>query len=431
MRDRIGQTLHSGAGSLVCLLLGVTASLVIAWLTVRGGAFRPWLFSSHYELGFTDLHARIIEVGRVRGGGDIYIPFGIEAFTYPPAAILLFFPLTFLSQQVSYLAWTWLSILCLAGTYFVVLRNLTEQKRGSDLGVAIWAAIVTVALFPPMAESLAWGQTSTILLLLVTVDFLMIRRPLQGALVGIACALKLYPGMIIVFWVLRRKFRTAGTAIASCVLATGSAWMLWPRSASTFFLQILPKGSETSHFSSVTTAIKSASVSSFFLRMSFLPETVAIVLGVFTGVLIVIVGMAAAARLDRCGLQVSALVTMLCLSVVVSPVAWDHYFTFAPLLVFVTIEVGYKSSLGRASLVALLLFAFPWFLFRYPSGYSSSIAVLSVVQTACVVLARNAFFIASALVITGAWVHGASVSRKSESANMPWTRPRNWLARST
>jgi alpha-1,2-mannosyltransferase len=426
-RDRRGATQGSGLRSLVWLGLGVTASLVFAWLTVRGGSFRPWLFSDQYQVGFTDLHARIVEVAKARGGGDIYVPFGIEAFTYPPAAILLFFPLTLTSQQVAYFAWTWLSILCLAGTYFVVLRSVRQLGRRVALAVAIWAALVTVVLFPPMAESLAWGQTSTILLLLVTVDFLVLRRPYQGALVGLACALKLYPGMIVVFWLFRRKVHTACLAVAAGVLATGGAWLLWPHSASTFFFQILPKGSETSHFSSVATAIKSASASSFFLRMSFLPETLAIVLGLLAGLLIVVAGLVVAVRLDRLGLPITALVIVLCLSVVVSPVAWDHYFTFAPLLVFAILEVGFRSLLARASMVALLLFAFPWFLFRYPSGFTSSDGALAVVQNAGVLLARNAFFMASVLVIAAAWAHGVAVVRSGQPTGLSWTgsRPRS------
>jgi hypothetical protein len=218
--------------------------------------------------------------------------------------------------------------------------------------------------------------------------------------------------------------------VAAGVLATGSAWLLWPHSASTFFFQILPKGSETSHFAHVTTAIKSASVSSFFLRMSFLPETVAVVLGVLAGVAIVVAGIVVAVRLDRLGLPVTALVIMLCLSVVVSPVAWDHYFTFAPLLVFVILEVGYRSLLARASMVALLLFAFPWFLFRYPSGFSSGDGLLAVVQTAGVLLARNAFFMASVLFIAAAWAHCVSVARAEQAAHLPWIASRLRLARS-
>jgi alpha-1,2-mannosyltransferase len=191
--------------AVLTLVAGLAATALMTWLTVRGGTFRPWLFSTHYRFGFTDLYSRIVQVSNVRRGNNIYVPFGTEAFTYPPAAIALFFPLTFFSIHTSYLAWTWVSILCLAGTYLVAIATLRGHWKLVDAAVATWAAVATVVIFPPMAETLTWGQTSTILLLLITVDVLVIRGPTQGTLVGIATALKLYPGVFIAFWLFRSQ----------------------------------------------------------------------------------------------------------------------------------------------------------------------------------------------------------------------------------
>jgi alpha-1,2-mannosyltransferase len=399
-KDLASRVMTTRGGPTIFLMTGIAATLVMTWLTVRGGSLRPWLFSGHYQSGFTDLYYRLMEVSKVRKGSNIYVPFGVEAFTYPPAAISLFFPLTTLAPNVAYFAWTELSILCMAGTYFVVLQRVRTPDRVGNLGIATWATIVTVALFAPMAECLAWGQTSTILLLLVTLDLLMIRGRYQGVLVGIAAALKLYPGLFIVFWLFRRSWRTAGVSIATFVSVTAISWVLWPKDADTFFLQILPKGSETGHFGAGFTIFNSASVSSFYLRLPFLPKSAVAALVAVTSVLILVGGMAAAVRLDRSGLKISALVTLVAMSVVVSPVTWDHYFTFAPLLVFVIHEVGFKSILGRASLAAFVIFIVPWFIFRHSLG--KSVYALP---------AENALFLATMLVIGAAWFHSAAMAR--------------------
>jgi Glycosyltransferase family 87 len=403
---------------MILLATGLAATLLMAWLTVRGGSWRPWLFSAHYQSGFTDLYYRIIEVTKVRKGGNIYIPFGKEAFTYPPAAISLFFPLTLVSLNVAYFAWTWLSILCMAGTYFVVLQRVRKQDRTANAVIAIWATIATVALFAPMSECLDWGQTSTVLLLLVTLDVLMIRGRYQGLLVGVATAIKLYPGLFIAFWLFRRSWRTAGVAVATFLSVTAISWALWPHDANTFFLQILPKGSETGHFGAGFTIFNSASVSSFYLRLPFLPKSAVDVLVALTSLLILVGGMAAAVRLDRSGLKISALVTLLAMSVVISPVTWDHYFTFAPLLLFVVHEVGRKSILGRSSLVAFVIFTTPWFIFRHSLG--KSVYALP---------AENALFVATMLVIGAAWFHSSSMlrARALDESNSP-PEPRRGLA---
>ncbi len=419
MRERNRLVMCSPAGSITFLVIGISAVLVIAWLIVHGGSYRPWLFSAHYQFGFPDLNFRIIEVLKLRRGSNIYVPFGIEAFTYPPVAAFLFLPLTLLSLTVSFLVWTLLTISCLAGAYFVALIALKRRSPLVDLTIAALASVATVVLLPPMAECLAWGQTSTILLLLVTLDVLMIRGRAQGLLVGTATAIKLYPGLFIAFWLFRQKWGTAATAVISFLALTATAWILWPRDASTFFFQILLKGDETSHFNSGPAVVESASISGFLHRISPLPDMAAAVLIVLASLLILIVGLAAAVRLDRAQYNISALVTLLFMTVVLSPVAWDHYFTFAPLLVFVIFEVGFKSILGRASLIALLSFLVPWFMFRRLPGSQPNLAILALGQSGYVLLARNVLLMASLLVIGAAWAQSRSISRRIHPVKVP------------
>ncbi len=402
---------------ILLLVAGIAASLVMAWLTVKGGSVRPWLFSSHYETGFTDLQARIFQVFGVRDGQNIYVPFGIEAFTYPPAAILLFLPLTVMTQTTAFFSWTALTILCLAAAYFVGIRAVRRRGIVADMAAAVWAAVLSVAVFPPMSQTLAWGQTGTILLLLVTADVLAVRGRSQGVLVGLATALKLYPGIIIVFWLCRRQWRAAATAIGTGVLATAVAWLLWPASASTFFFHVLLQGSETSHFDSGSGLDRSASVSSFFLRATFLPRGAAVALGVVVSLLVLIAGITAAVRLSRAGNRMLPLVTLLCVSVMISPVTWDHYFTFAPLLILVIVEVGWSTT-GRLSLAALALFTVPWFIFRQPFVVGSQVFQLPFGQAALALISRNALFVAGMLILGAAVVQARRTQKPQVIASI-------------
>jgi hypothetical protein len=135
-----------------------------------------------------------------------------------------------------------------------------------------------------------------------------------------------------------------------------------------------------------------SSVLGLFLRIDFLTQSEAVVLGILASVAIGIAGLFIAARVDRLGYRVCALVTLLCTSVLVSPIAWDHYFTFVPLLVFVIMEVGLNSAAGRVAVVALAIFTFPWFDFIdvpiHPSLGQEIVAGVS----------RNALFVAALLI---------------------------------
>jgi alpha-1,2-mannosyltransferase len=397
-------------------LSGLAAVIVLSWFIVHAGADRPWVFAAHYQRHFPDLTARIAQVAKLRGGGNPYLPFGIEAFTYPPAAIFLFWPLSLFSVAEGCLLWTWLSIMCLAATYAVVLESLGWRGRLLTMGTGLWASVATAMVFPPMIECLEWGQTSTILLLLVTIDFLLMRGRMKGALTGIAAAIKLYPSVFIGFWFLARKWSTAVVGTASFLALSVASWILWPSAAHTFVFHRLLGGDETSHFDSGEGLSQSASVGSFIRRMTFIPGKVSISLILILSILVLVAGMTAAVQLDRLGWEVSALVVLLLASVLPSPVAWDHYFTFAPLLLFVAIEVGYRSLLGRASLISLALFIVPWSFFRLPPpGNTPNSTVEKVTSSVLELVARNAYFAASLVVIIAAWLQITSTRRVANS----------------
>ncbi len=410
-----GDQAISSSVIVLIVVVGIAVSFFLAWLIVEEPLHRPWFFSGYYPFGFGDLSARIVEVDRVRRGGNIYVPLGSEGFTYPPSAIFLFLPFTALGRSTPYLLWTWLSILCLAGTYLVVLHATRSGSWLQHAAIGLWAAVVTVVIFPPIAQDLAWGQTGTILLLMVAADVLAVRGPLRGVLVGLATAVKLYPGVVIIFWILRRQWHTAATAIASCVVLMTAAWVLWPQSSSWFLTRLFLNGGDVSHLEWSDYQPLSSSVDSFFLRISFAPHWLALALGGLGSILVAVIGMSAAVHLDSLGFRVSALVTLVCVSVLISPVAWDHYFSFAPLLVCVILEVGLRSTSGKLSAAALVIFTIPWFVLRGIPRDTIDIGP-PWIQSALAQVSRNALFVAALLVIAAGML---AARRRDERSTCP------------
>jgi alpha-1,2-mannosyltransferase len=375
----------------VAAVAGLLALCILAWVIVYEPSYRPWVMNDRYPTAFQDLLARIAQVNDARAGNNIYLPLGLHDFTYPPVAIMVFLPFAFLPTKAAFLLWTLISLLCLAAMYLVVLRATRKGSWLEHSTIAVWAGVITAVLFPPVTSVLNLGQTGAIIVLLVVVDFLAIRDRSQGVLVGIATAFKLYPGVVIVFWLVRRQWRPAITASVTFGLFTAVSWLLWPRDLGWFFSKMLLGGQEMKVFEDFRAG--NSSVTGFLLGIKFLSQSDAVALGVLASVAIGIAGVFIAARVDRLGYRVCALVTLLCTSVLVSPVAWDHYFTFVPLLIFVIMEVRLSSAAGRVAAVALAIFTFPWFDFlpfvRHPS----------LGQDFTAVLGRNALFVAAVLIL--------------------------------
>jgi len=75
-------------------------------------------------------------------------------------------------------------------------------------------------------------------------------------------------------------------------------------------------------------------------------------------------GLYGAHRLWRDRRPVGAMVILVAVSSLCSPVAWDHYFCFAPLLWWVAAEASRGSRLRHASVLAGIALLVPWNFWR-------------------------------------------------------------------
>ena len=307
-----------------------------------------------------DLLGRVVNLENLRHTGNIYLPFGTQAFTYPPGAILLLWPLMWIPLHLLAFTWTLGSLLALIGTVFIAQRYVLKQELMTVSMSACAIGIGSIFLFPSVRDCLGWGQTSTFIMFAVMLDWLIVRGKSQGVLLGLMAALKLYPAIFILVWLLRRQWQAAITALATFTVITMSAVVLWPASASTYVSKVLFGGNELKHFLSNRAPISSSSFSSMLNRAPFhIGEFGSI--GAFVGSLFVVVlGLYAAQNLWKRSYEFSSAVVILMTSIIGAPVAWDHYFTYAPILIFVALEVGMKSWTARTALLNIAVLIVPW-----------------------------------------------------------------------
>ena len=388
--DRPRRATPLGVGLAVAGLFG---TVLMSVLVAHAQGFHPWTFAGRYTYVFRDLEGRVTNLQTLRRTGNIYVPFGVEAFTYPPGAILLFWPLVWLPWSLIPFLWTWLSILCLAVSIAICANHLTPRHWTTTFALGCAMALASIIVLPLEVECLIWGQTATILLLFVVLDSLVVKGRGRGVMVGLATAFKIYPIVFVITWLWRRQYREAITALVTTALTTAVAWILWPTSFSTFIRVLIVGHKEFGRFANGGAATyASSSITSFFMRAPFHVGLLNWAWdGVFS-VLVIALGLCAAQRLWKMDCEISAMVCVLYASVLGSPVAWDHYFAFAPLLVFVIGEVGLRSWLGRASLLALANFTIPWLFIHNSLETSTYLAIRDFV-------ARNAILVTSLIVL--------------------------------
>lgn len=172
-------------------------------------------------------------------GGDLYT-YALGArhlgFTYPPFAALLMLPMALLSQAaVIALNAVLIAVALVIAMRLVLGSTFLASRHGVWFVTAM--AVPLAFLSQPIRDTLSFGQVNVYLALLVLADLVALRRGLRwaGVGVGLATAIKLTPGLFVVFYLLtsqRRAVRNAvgaalGATVLSVLVAPGASWTFW------------------------------------------------------------------------------------------------------------------------------------------------------------------------------------------------------------
>lgn len=222
---------RTAAGARTWWLVLLVLLLAFLWTS---DLVRVWRVTNHHDLDVFMLAAR-----RLLAGEDIYqeaAPFqaALEAGTfrmdddtvawpymYAPLIAMLLAPATALPYPLVQALWWGLNVLALGFGSWLVLRALDAPPlAGAVLGLAmLWR-------FYPAVVGLRLGQIEIIQFLLLAVSLYGFSRGWErrGAIaLGVATALKFFPGALIVLLVWRRRWRAALWALGvALVLVVGS-----------------------------------------------------------------------------------------------------------------------------------------------------------------------------------------------------------------
>lgn len=124
---------------------------------------------------------------------------------HPPASVLLCLPFAGLKFADAFALWNVLSLAFLAASAGLIVRQL-------DLPFSLWdllPAITFLLLCHPFWHQMVHGQLNLLLLLLLTGVWVADRNShprWAGTLLGLATAIKFFPGFLFVYFVLRRDW---------------------------------------------------------------------------------------------------------------------------------------------------------------------------------------------------------------------------------
>ncbi|MFJ6153041.1 glycosyltransferase family 87 protein [Micromonospora profundi] len=217
----------------------------VAGVVVLAAAVTAFLAVAAVRHGFFDLKVYYGALTWwVHDGREIYDylkPGTQYGFTYPPFAALVMVPM-------AYLPWT--AAIIVSVTASVVTTTLLiwwlvdpiARRAGWTRWFALAVALCLAAAFEPMRETVNFGQVNTLLLFLVAVDLLRLLptgNRWAGAGIGLATAIKLTPGIFIVYLLVTGRWRAALTASGTAAGVTLLAGALFPNASREFWTEAL------------------------------------------------------------------------------------------------------------------------------------------------------------------------------------------------
>ena len=266
-------------------------------------------------------------------GGEVYSGrFDGLPFTYPPFALLVFVPLAVLPTPAAVV----LMFLASAAALVCVVRWCQDYATDGDAGpwwrtVSV-AAVVSIAL-EPLHMTFGLGQVNLLLMALVLgVDARATRWAGAGA--GLATAIKVTPGLLVVAQVVRGDLRAFGRGVLAFLAATALAAVIAPAATRTYFTSLLWDSSRPGGL----TYLQNQSLRGLAERH---------VEGHATAAWLVAAGLALALgawvvrrhRADAFYALTAAAVTGL----LVSPISWSHHWVWVLPALAVGVRLGWRS----------------------------------------------------------------------------------------
>jgi alpha-1,2-mannosyltransferase len=318
-----------------------------------------WAFLSVAAIrhGFFDLSVYYGAVQYWAEGHDIYGYVRQHAeygFTYPPFAALTMLPMAFVGWQVAVLVSVVLSLLA-TGVVLYWMVDPIARRQGWSRWFALAIAAGLAAAYEPMRETVNFGQVNMLLVVLVLADLMLLVRPgrgLGGIGIGLATAIKLTPGIFVLYLLVTRRFRAAALAAATATGATLLAAVVAPDESRVFWTDAMWDTDRIGALSYISNQSLRGAVARLGLAS---PWSTALFGVLVLAVLAVWVRRVRAAR--AAGDELAGYTFTAILACLASPFTWVHHLVWIMPAFALLVGEALAPSSGRRRRKALLAFA--------------------------------------------------------------------------
>jgi alpha-1,2-mannosyltransferase len=322
-----------------------------AWLAALGclGFYCFWGATGH----MLDLQVYRDGALAIRHGHALYsmiTPMRL-GYTYPPVGALLALPLSLVPFALVKAVWAGLICVALAVTVWFGFRPLLA-RAGPSAPTVLVAAVAGCALLYPVQQEFYFGQVDLFLVALCLLD-LCARQPRwpRGLLIGLAAAIKLEPGLFIIYLLITKRRKEALVAALSFAAWTALAWLVDPRDSAAYWTDAI---FHTSRLGGNASA-GNQSLRGLILR-AFKPEPAPAAAWLALALVVGAAGLAAAWSCWRRGHDMAGIAITGLLSAELSPVAWFHHYCWMIVALGVVVGEGRHRPRIAAAAVIFALF---------------------------------------------------------------------------
>ncbi|WP_182897864.1 glycosyltransferase 87 family protein [Microbispora sp. H10830] len=339
-------------------------------------------------------------------------------FTYPPVAAMLAVPLAMMSWPVAQWVWTVAIVAVLAVTVRHAFRAFLDGVRGALAAPLLFAVLCAACTYlMPIRDQFRFGQVDLFLLALCLLDCVA-RRPWwpRGMLIGLATAVKLTPGVFLVYLAITAfparegdegQRRAFFMAVFTAALLTLLPFLVIFDDARDFWFGAL-LDSERLGANAATT---NQSLRGMLLRL-YLPGWLTTVLWLAAVAVIGWYGFRRARRAYLDGDVTTAVALTGLMAVLLSPVAWIHH------IAWVVVVLAALAGSGRDR-VRLLVAAGVWLYYVLPIpwwGVTLKALEIPVLSPVAGKIVQNAFGLGAIGLV---WLLGSWLPRRRAAVAVP------------
>jgi alpha-1,2-mannosyltransferase len=241
-------------------------------------------------------------------------------FTYTPFAAVLFAVCSLLPWAALRWLMTVTSLAAIGVTIWLTLGAL--GWRGRQRATAL-AAVAAVSLWvEPVQRALHLGQIEPLLMVLVVWDICQPdHRRWKGAGIGVAAGIKLTPLVFIPYLFLAGKLRQAAVVTAAFIGTVAIGFVFLPNASAKYWLT--GYFLHASNVGDVKSLLNQSVLGLIARSIHSVRHATPLWLGL--SAVIVVIGLGAAAVLDRAGRAVAGWLTCELTQLLIFPISWDHH----------------------------------------------------------------------------------------------------------